>query len=313
VTVVGSARPAVLPLGHRTGYKPDAASKRGLLALSHTLFGDCPAFPPSSSSEALEGDILDQNETSSCTGHGTSQALEVAAKKAGIPLPFRASPRGIYDNARVAELSAGQGLADEGAEPIDVVAAIAAKGIRALVMPSPQGYASDCDSSNVDVPPTAAELQAERAHLELGAFRIDVTRAAWIDQLCAAIDKHGAACTGSFVDSAFEAYTPATGPVQTVNMQDPQGGAHWLAVTSYRTVTEGSDDAVKFGIAVGKRVIRGPNSWTKNWGDNGHYEVVAEDVLTQSCSDCYGFVVQSAVAPSRSLLDRIIAAVKAAL
>jgi hypothetical protein len=311
MTTIGSNTSAVLPLGHRTGCKPDAPAKRGLLALSHLILGDNPIFPPGASYEHLEGPILDQNQTSSCCGHGTSQALQVATAKAGMPLPFRPSPRGIYDNGRVVELQPGEQLADEGAEVIDIVATVAAKGVRALVEPSPQGYATDCDPSNVNVMPTAAELAAEKAHLEPGAYRIDTTAPTFIDQLCASIDQHGACVTGSFVDTAFEAYSPATGPVTTVNLQDPNGGGHCLAVTSYRTVTAGSDDAVNFGIAVGKRIIRGPNSWGM-WGDAGHYEV-AEDVLVQSCSDCYGFEVSACAGPSTSLLERLLAAIRSAL
>ena len=294
---MGSASYAVLPNGHHTGYIPDAECKLGLLALSHTILGDAPTFPPSSSSESLEGPILDQNQCGSCTGHGTSQALQVCTAKAGIPLPFRPSPRGIYDNARLVE---GSVLTDGGAEVIDVVATIAAKGVRALVEPSPQGYATDCDTSNVNTLPTAAELQAEKAHLEPGAYRIDTTAATFLDQLCAAIDQHGAAVTGSFVDSAFEAYTPATGPVSTVNMDDPNGGGHCLAVTSYRTLPGGD------------RIFRGPNSWGPSWGDSGHYEILGS-VLTQTCSDCYSFQVSACAEPRPTLLERVLAAIKGAL
>jgi len=309
MTILGEATTVTV---HRKGYKPDHPAKRDLLRLSTEVFDDSPSFPLAVSNEHLEGSVLDQNLESGCTGHGTSQTLEVCTKKAGIPLPFRASPRSIYANARLLSLPDGAALTDDGAEPIDVVATIASKGVRALVMPGPLGFQSDCDESNVDSLPTEAELAEEHVHLEPGAYRIDVSRPGWIDQLCSAIDKHGAACTGSFVDSAFEAYTPETGPVRTVDLQDPNGGGHWLSVTGYRTVEETGDDHVKFGVPVGERVFTGPNSWGKDWGRAGHYEVTGP-VLRKACSDCYGFAVQAAATPSTTLVERICAAMAAVI
>lgn len=279
-------------MSHARGYIPDAAHKRCLLKLSHEVLGASPTFPPACSNEALEGAILDQNKTGSCTGHGTSQALQVSAAKVGAPLPFRPSPRGIYDNARLAE---GTTLTDDGAQPSDVVATLAAQGIRALVEPSPEGFASDVDASNVNAVPTLAEVAAEKQHLEPGAFRVDMTVPTWKAQLCAGVSQFGAAGIGIFVDTGFEGYTPASGPVASIDLSDPNGGGHWLAVTSYRTGTDG------------KVVFRGPNSWGPDWGDAGHYEIT-EDALSSACSDCYVFRTVAAVAPSMTLLDRIRAA-----
>lgn len=273
---------------HGKGYRPDAPHKRGRLKLSHELLGPSPTPPDAFSAEDKEGPILDQNQTGSCTGHGTSQALQVAGAVLGVVLPFRPSPRGIYDNARLAE---GTTLTDDGAEPADVVATIATKGVRALVEPSPQGFASDIDPSNVNALPTDAELAAEIQHLEPGAYRVD-TGTSFITQLRAGIAKCGAAGIGVFVDEGFEQYSPATGPISKVNLQDPNGGGHWLAVTSYR---RGAD---------GRFIFRGPNSWGPGWGDGGHYEVT-EDFLVASCSDAYIFAVAPAytTGPSATNLE----------
>jgi hypothetical protein len=263
---------------HGLGYKPDTAHKRGRAKLSHELLGEAPSFPPADSYESLEGPILDQNQTGSCTGHGTSQALQIACAKASLSLGFRPSPRGIYDNARLVEESV---LTDGGAMPADVISSIASKGVRALVEPSPEGFATDVDPSNVNVPPTAEELAAESKTLVPGEYRVDNAQDSFIAQLCAGIHQCGSAGIGVFVDTGFENYTPETGPVSSVDLNDPNGGGHWLCVSSYRT---GAD---------GKMIFRGPNSWGMGWGDNGHFEVT-EDFLKAACSDCYVFAVSLA-------------------
>jgi hypothetical protein len=113
---------------------------------------------------------------------------------------------------------------------------------------------------------------------------VDNTAPTFIAQLCAGIHTCGSAGIGVFVDTGFENYTPEAGPISSVDLNDPNGGGHWLALTSYRV---GAD---------GKVIFRGPNSWGPGWGDNGHFEVT-EDFMTQSCSDAYIFSV-SLVTPS---------------
>lgn len=285
-------------MSYRRGCRPDSAHARTRYALSHTLLGEAPKFPPSYSAEHHEGAILDQNRTSACTGHGASQALQVAvgvlgaAALEGAFLAFRPSPRGIYDLARLREEKA---LTDDGAALSDVVDALAAGGVRPLVLPSPEGFSSDVDESNVNALPTPEELALEHQHLEVGPYRVDTSRADWLDQLCAGISTRGSAIIGAFVDTAFEGYTLQGGPISEPNLHDPAGGGHCLAITSYRT--EG-----------GKRIFRGPNSWGPEWGDRGHFEVT-ESWMRGAVSDCYVFALSPSKRPP-SLLEEVLVAVR---
>ena len=282
------------------GYVKDLPHKKLLFAIFAMtgLIAHSAAY----SSESLEDPILDQNATGSCTGHGTSQWVRVTYAKAGRPLPFRPSPKGIYAVTRGLDRAAatmpGQPLptlTDAGGMPADVVIGIAQFGILPLVEPSPLGFASDIDSSNVNDELKLGDFEKALAELLQAARIVDPTASTFQDDLATAIEVTGAAAIGIFVDSGFEAYSPATGPVQSINQQDPNGGGHWLAVTSFRTVVAGSDDDVKFHIPVGTLIFRGPNSWTPSWGDAGHYEIIGP-CLSQVCSDCYAIFLPTAKA-----------------
>lgn len=271
----------------KLGYVKDAAHKTLMWAMMAAT-----AHSASASSEFLEGSILDQNGCGSCTGHGTSQWMQVTYAKAGTPLPFRPSPRGIYAITRCLDRAAATpvgtalpALTDDGGQPSDVIIALAQFGITALVMPSPQGYQSDVDPSNVDVEPQLGDFEKAAAELLRAAVRVDPTDPAFQDNLATAVEQTGAAGIGIFVDTKnFMAYSPATGPVQTIDQSDPNGGGHWLCVSSFRTCVAGSDDDLKFKIPVGTLIFRGPNSWGAGWGDAGHYEITGP-CLAQVCSD----------------------------
>jgi hypothetical protein len=271
------------------GYTPDTDTKSALFP-----FADQSAAPPhgtAASYESLEGSILDQNTTGSCTGHGTSQWMTVTYAKAGKALPFRPSPKGIYavtrEYDRKATAVAGQPLApltDSGGMPADLVYGIATRGIRALIAPSPLGFRSDIDASNVLQEEKLGELAADASEILGKAQKIDPAGPFFPDTVAAAVEQTGACGIGVFVDSAFQAFNPTDGPLQMVNLQDQNGGGHWICITSFRT--SGVEELRKWGIPVGTLIFRGPNSWTDQWGDKGHFEVTAP-WLQASCSDCY--------------------------
>jgi hypothetical protein len=261
----------------KLGYVKDAGHK----AAKFALHGRAAATVSSFSAESFEGSILDQNNTSGCTGHGSSQWLEVAYKVAGKPLPFRPSPGGIYAVTRMLDRAAatdpGQALAalqDCGGMPSDVIVGVSTFGVRPLVLPSPLGFQSDIDSSNVCAEEKLAQLETAANAILGAARRIEPTAGGFAQTLAAAIQKTGSAGLGIYVDTAFENFAQGAPPVSSVNLNDPNVGGHWIAATSFYTLPNG------------KLVFRGPNSWTPQWGSAGHWEET-EDALAQACSDCY--------------------------
>lgn len=272
------------------GHIPDTAEKAKrfpLMTVADVTSLTDAAVPPSADNSALEGSILDQNETGSCTGHGSSQWLLVSYAFQGRPLPFRPSPKGIYDCTRDLDRAAATPtgelppLTDSGGMPADIVVAISAMGIRPLVMPSPQGFASDIDTSNCNVEEKLGEFEHAANTLLDAARRIDPSQPDFVTNLCAAIAATGAVGVGVFVDTAFEQYNPANGPLTTCNTSDPNGGGHWLCIDKFETQADGTI------------VFTGPNSWTAQWGDKGHFSVTGA-WMVQSCSDCYAIFLPKA-------------------
>lgn len=269
------------------GYRRDPTHRRtqkDYLALHLALA----APPPSASHEDKECSILDQNATSGCMGHGTTQLLVVAFACEGVPLVIVPSPGETYRLLRDIERgdstptgSTLPTLTDSGAMPSNLNRALA-KGFRAMVAPSPLGFNSDIDASNVNDEPTVAGLEEDIVNAVGGEYRIDEGSVTFVDQMCSALAFGGSLGTGIpvgigvQVDGAFMDWNPSQGPRASLNMGDIQGG-HWLAVTSYRTEN-------------GVRIFRGPNSWGPGWGSTGHFEVT-ETWLRAALTDCYPFPI----------------------
>lgn len=271
-------------MSYSKGYRQDPAYRRTQKS-SRLRFGTSPTPPPSASLEQYEyTPILDQNQCGSCTGHGTAQGLYVAFKAAGSPLSYCPSPKDTYATTRALERAASTSatlppLTDSGAMPADVMTAISQWGIRPMTAPSPQGFNSDVDPSNVNDEPNLTDLEADAEKVVVGEYRIDEQAADFVTQVMASVAAGVPVGIGVFVDTGFENWAPPQPPLNTVDMNDPNGGGHWLCITSYRTETNG------------KVTFRGPNSWSARWGDAGHFEVT-EDWLKTSCSDAYALNVR---------------------
>lgn len=271
------------------GYRPDPKHFRTQRS-SRALHTGAIALPEAFSAEHHEAPILDQNACGSCGGHGTAQALVVSHSYAGRPLGFVPSPGDIYRVTRAIERArdtpsamALPALEDVGVYPSDVMHALERWGVRPMRAPSPLGFATDVDQLNVNNEVDLADLEESGKRIVTGQYRVDETAPDMVEQLCASLLKCGAVGIGVFVDTSFELWSPASGPLRAIDLdlEDPAGGGHWLAVTSYRT------------LANGTKAFRGPNSWTEAWGDRGHFEI-DEDWLRLSCSDLIVFNTEAA-------------------
>lgn len=259
---------------------------------SREILGASPSSPPAASLEQHEAEIQNQGQSGSCGGHGSSQGITVACGAAGIDLGFVPSPDGIYKAIRCEERNAstpaGQDpapLQDTGIMPSDIPAALANWGVRKMRAPTPDGRNSDVygpddvgagQPTNLNTEPELADDEESRNDLVMGEYRIDETAPDFEDQVCAAIASGCPVGIGIFVDTGFErwgeGWAPGRAPIASVDVNDPNGGGHWLVITSYRTLADGT------------RVYRGPNSWDKTWGDNGHFEMTGA-ALRQCISD----------------------------
>lgn len=281
---------------YKLGHVFDTPSRRGLRKSALAILGAKPSFPPAASLEQLECEILDQGQTSSCGGHGTSQALFTALAAMGKPLGWIPSPDTTYKLVRARErlMVALQGealppLTDSGIMPSDLLPVLATYGIRAMGA-RVDGRNSDVSVEHVNDELNLDELIASGQTLITGEHRVDENLPNFLDLLCASIagtgeNQNGVGAPfgiGAFVDRGVMRWSKGDAPLAGVDFNDRDGGGHWFCCTSYRTLDSG------------KRVFRFPNSWGAGYGDAGHFEVLEDFLLQQVASglDLYPFTVR---------------------
>lgn len=220
---------------------------------------------------------LDQSQTSSCVGHATACAIATSFARAGAPLNFIPSPRSIYQLARCIDRGdPSVPLADQGSMPNQAMRSLSEWGIHPMHRPSPLGYNSDCDLSNVNDEPLLSELEADATTLFVGQYAIDSAY-----QAAQALAAGYAVTVASFVDSAFENMHADSAPFDLPNQSDPNGGGHYIFLVGFK-----HED--------GKLLFRLQNSWTTHWADGGRCWVT-ENFVNQ-CSDRYALSARKASA-----------------
>lgn len=293
--------------GRFLGYIPDADHKRRQKD-SMLRFGATPTAPPQASLANSRGPLVNQGGTGHCVGAGTAQAVYTSAAASGSPLPFFPSPRGIYQLARILERTdSSQKLTDSGAMPSDVLIVLRQFGVEPIHLPNPDGRYDDVMGPddvaamnlyppvtiipNVNDEPSLLDLETSGLRLLTGEYRIDETNPNFAAQIQASIASNAAAGIGIFVDTAFMSWSGIAGPISSIDLNDPNGGGHWLALDYYYTHST-------FGLVFG-----GPNSWGEGWPSQpmpyngspfwrpGCYEITAS-CLQKVMSDCLLFPVK---------------------
>jgi hypothetical protein len=289
--------------GHFHGYIPDDASGRYQKPASLLLKAS--GAVAQASLVGCEAPILNQGQTGSCGGHGTTQAAYTALNAAGFSPLTVPSPRILYALARIMQrTNASQGLADSGVMPSDLLTVLRQYGIKPMAPTvTPDGRYSDVwgpgdltglplAQPNVNTEPDLLDLETSGLKLLTGEYRIDESDPTLAQQILASVNAKAPGGVGIFVDSAFMSWDPSTGPIKSINLADPQGGGHWLALTYGYTTP------------AGVVVLGGPNSWGAEWpvtaGSGvpgspywkpGHWEVEAPG-LQAAMSDCLLFPVK---------------------
>jgi hypothetical protein len=289
--------------GIKWGHIPDADHLRTQKSSTLRFFAS-PTVPDFASVSDFEADVMDQGNDASCGGHGTAQCIASSAGAAGIAMPVP-SPWYLYALARImGRGTAVEALTDSGIQPSWLLQALPAYGVMPFFGPSPDGRYSDVWSaadtgdstkSNVTQEPDLLSLERGGMKLLTGEYRIDETAPNFAAQIQACVagvgGKPASVGIGIFVDVAnFMRWDPSKGPINTIDLTDPNGGGHWLALTYY------------YKTLAGALVFGGPNSWSKSWPGGsgpsgspfwrpGHYEITATCLKTVA-SDILAFPIK---------------------
>lgn len=244
-----------------TGYKPDPAGYKRTPFHHLKARLSVGALPLAVSLLAFAPPMLDQNQTGSCTGGSTAACAACDLAAAGTPLGFVPSPRGIYDNGRAIDrVPNADGtlppLADEGAEPNQVMRGITEWGVRPMKGPTSAGANYDCEPSNVNDEPTLAELEEEATHLLVGEYGITSTgKQRIVDMQTALAAKKPMTVAIAGGSDAFQGYTGGVlGPLNSEL-------DHYTWIYGYEVQPDGSV------------VFLCRNQWGEGWGEQGNYRL----------------------------------------
>ena len=264
-------------MSYSTGYIPDPEDHR-VTSIRVKLAANV-AVPDSVDHRPHSPDVLDQNGCGSCTGHAVAGAITTAFSLAGDPLGFVVSPRNNYCLSRcIDRYDPDVPLVDQGAMPNQNVRAFSEYGLMPMRAPSPLGYNSDCDPSNVNNEPLLSELEEDAQHIVLGQYEITSGGAQRVQDICAALaHNYPVTCSVSAGNSTWQTWRPENGPL---GAQSPVNRDHYVRFIGYRTENGG-------------RVFRLRNQWGIGWGAGGDIEVT--EAFVDQIGDIYAFSVRKAL------------------
>jgi Papain family cysteine protease len=225
--------------------------------------------------------ILDQNETGSCTAHAISCALYTTLAAQGKPLGFIPSPKAIYAAVRALEArnlltQSPAILTDSGANLSDIMTILSTTGVKPMVAPSPGGFNSDVDTSNVNDEPQLQDLEASGQKLISGPYSVDMSASNLSDVLASSLASNMAIDNCFNCDDAFQALQ--SGQTAQAPVDAPDDGGHSTALTGYVTIG-------------GVRYFWLTNSWSKNWATGGR--VLLSPGFVSAIWECWPISVSS--------------------
>lgn len=236
--------------------------------------------------------ILDQNQTGSCTAHAIACSLYTSLAAQGRPLGFIPSPKAIYAAVRALEarnalIQSPAVLTDSGANLADIMSVLAGIGVKPMVAPSPLGFNSDVDTSNVLDEPQIQDLESSGQKLITGPYSVDMSASNLSDVLASSLASNMA------IDNCFECDDPfqglQSGGIALAPVDAPDDGGHSTALTGYVTAT--AEQAAIYGGAVGDRLFWLTNSWSAGWATGGR--VLVSPGFVKAIWECWPISVST--------------------
>jgi hypothetical protein len=281
------------------GYHRDPPHKRTQIDIRAHLYGlKATVLPDVWSARPYRSRTGDQGQTGSCGGHGsatglaTASALSTAFFGGVFTLPFFPSPQGIYAVTRSLErLPNIDGslplLTDSGIMPSDLGTAVSWFGVRPIGPLAPDGrYSdvigpSDAGVANVFDEEDFAKLETDGQRIVTGEFRIDENAPNLVDLVRQTLFGAKAPVgVGTYVDSQVMGFGPTSAPVGPGNLNDPNGGGHWITIDGYRR--NPNTGLYEFDVH---------NSWGPDYGDAGSFW--GTEVWLRSATDLIAWTVRN--------------------
>jgi len=226
--------------------------------------------------------VMNQTDFACCEGTSASGAIATRFAAKGTPLGWIPSQNGLYMPARAFDRAAQYpddavlpALQDVGTETNSVIRVISELGIGPMGW-SPDGLFCDVTNDNVNAEPDLGQLERDGESLIIGAYEIRSTGLQKLQDIRDCMASGVPVRVDSFVDRAFEDWTPKRRPIGIPDYDDPEGGGHAL----YAIAFSGSTTVVR-------------NSWGADWGDGGN--ILVSPAWIAQC-DAYAWDVRKEMA-----------------
>lgn len=228
----------------------------------HASMGAVPPADVDFRVTGLLASTRDQGPSSACESHAGSGATESAFSLTGSPLGFAPSELDMYRGLRAVERARRSPfggplapLTDAGGMTDDCITYLGAFGIRPRrVAHTSDGRNSDVEIANVNDEPSLLDLEADAARIVVGPYAIDPDALDVERQVQSALAARIPVRVDTFVDGAFEDWTPGKPPVGAPNETAGRGGGHAMYLIGYAP-----------GIYIAR------SSWGTNCGDGGDF------------------------------------------
>jgi hypothetical protein len=250
-----------------------------------------PATDNTTGTMPLVGKIIDQGPLGQCTWCSTPKAAKISIEGAGVTVASlvgtedfsqRIGYADVREVERGAQDAAGvplEPLTDSGAMPDDCITVVQQLGL-APMGPLQDGRYNDNSTALVNQEVTLSEV--ERTVLAVGAYDVNLTATDRTDQWKAAINARIGMTMAFFVDTAFMNWDPSRGPVQKIDLNDPNGGGHQVCgPVAWETSSS-------LGV-----VWTYLNSWSAAFGENGFFKITDRCLMmTIDSSIAYDIKIQ---------------------
>lgn len=223
--------------------------------------------------------IKDQGRSSGCEAHSGSFATEAAFALAGDPLGFTPSEDDMYKGLRAVERArrtpfggALVPLQDNGGMTEDCLTYVGGFGIRPRrIAQTSDGRNSDIEIATVNAEPTLYDLESDAERIVVGPYAVDPGASDAEHQVQAALAARIPVRVDTFVDGAFEDWTPTQSPIGPPNENDTRGGGHAMVIVGYTPAlyivasswgTSCGDDGYFYASRAWLRAVWGLVPWT---------------------------------------------------
>lgn len=244
------------------GWQPDLADERDLDYPPERLLGHRVGSTPFPASvmQYRKGKLV-QGQAGSCVAHALTRGIDICLRHqlavAGKTVEPPKAARGfIYYNGRRQETvdARAEGQPDVQVTDSGIMPRLGMRAVQKVGYCEESDYPYSDSPAYINAKPPPRAYHAAYDQKDFTYSRITSTGTQRIAEVAAALAAGFGVIFGTFVDMPFERWDPSTGPIDSIDENDPDGGGHMLCVLAVETDGKGGYNIVF------------DNWWDESWG-----------------------------------------------